>query len=80
MVVINEVLCKIGFTIFIIVVAEMFFESQMEGAASLSDIFLITVLTDQLVYAALLEFVLGVAVVFLGELTFQCFVCLVSNF
>ena len=67
MVIINEVLCKIGFTIFIIVVAEMFFESHMEGAASLSDIFLITVLTDQLVYAALLEFVLGVAVVFLGE-------------
>ena len=70
MVIINEMLRKIGFTIFVIVVAEMFFESRMKGTASLSGIFLITVLTDQLVYTALLEFVLGVVMVFevfLGE-------------
>ena len=69
-VIISEVLCKIRFYIFIFVVAEMFFESRMEGSAGLSSVFLITVFTNQLVYTALLELfmvLVTVTILFLGQ-------------
>ena len=64
MVIVNEVLCKIRFSIIIFVISEMFFESRMKGTAGLSGIFLVTVFTNQLVYTTLLEFVLVSVMVF----------------
>jgi hypothetical protein len=59
MIVIDRVLCEIGFSMIIFVVPEMLFKSRSKRTAGLSSVFLITFFTNQLIKPTFLEFVRG---------------------